>query len=191
MQRVRWAFWSPSWAWRWFPNHHGKHWFPELLNFISTCFFDYFRFSGSGCIWSNYLDGWAGPGPKVSQQNRQVNPRLFQGKLARGEILQFGQTYTNYIHKHHWWRDHSHFTDFTHVLLDINGAGVWGISRAKKTRLPETSLDTEASRTSPSRIKKSEEILYHRENGGTCGMVPLIINPIYTLYSGSLGGLNS
>ena len=26
----------------------------------------------------------------------------------------------------------------------------------------------------------------HRENGGTLGMVPLIINPIYTLYSGYL-----
>ena len=25
---------------------------------------------------------------------------------------------------------------------------------------------------------------YHRENGGTLGMVALIINPIYTLYSG-------
>ena len=44
-------------------------------------------------------------------------------------------------------------------------------------------------------------ILNHRENGGTLGMVPLIINPIYTLYSGYilvispfkglLGGLNS
>ena len=41
----------------------------------------------------------------------------------------------------------------------------------------------------------------HRENGGTLGMVPIIINPIYTLYSGYLlvisplkgllGGLNS
>ena len=29
-------------------------------------------------------------------------------------------------------------------------------------------------------------ILCHRENGGTLGMVPLIINPIYTLYSGYL-----
>ena len=28
--------------------------------------------------------------------------------------------------------------------------------------------------------------MYHRENGGTLGMVPLIINPIYTLYSGYL-----
>ena len=26
----------------------------------------------------------------------------------------------------------------------------------------------------------------HRENGGTLGMVPLTINPIYTLYSGYL-----
>ena len=26
----------------------------------------------------------------------------------------------------------------------------------------------------------------HRENDGTLGMVPLIINPIYTLYSGYL-----
>ena len=47
---------------------------------------------------------------------------------------------------------------------------------------------------------------YHRENGGTLGMVPLIINPIHTLYTvilytgyllgispfkGLLGGLNS
>ena len=41
----------------------------------------------------------------------------------------------------------------------------------------------------------------HRENGGTLGMVPLIINPIYTLcseyllgispFKGLLGGLNS
>jgi len=29
----------------------------------------------------------------------------------------------------------------------------------------------------------------HRENGGTLGMVPLIINPIYTLYSGYLLGI--
>ena len=28
----------------------------------------------------------------------------------------------------------------------------------------------------------------HRENGGTLGMVPSIINPIYTLYSGYLLG---
>ena len=28
--------------------------------------------------------------------------------------------------------------------------------------------------------------MFHRENGGTLGMVPLIINPIYTLYSGYL-----
>ena len=43
--------------------------------------------------------------------------------------------------------------------------------------------------------------LNHRENGGTLGMVPLVINPMYTLYSGNLlvispfkglvGGLNS
>ena len=30
----------------------------------------------------------------------------------------------------------------------------------------------------------------HRENGGTFGMVPLIINPIYTLYSGYLLGIS-
>ena len=30
---------------------------------------------------------------------------------------------------------------------------------------------------------------YHRENGGTLGMVPLIINPIYTIYSGYLLGI--
>ena len=30
---------------------------------------------------------------------------------------------------------------------------------------------------------------FHRENGGTLGMVPLIINPIYTLYSGYLLGI--
>ena len=30
----------------------------------------------------------------------------------------------------------------------------------------------------------------HRENGGTLGMVPLIINPIYTLYSGYLLGIS-
>ncbi len=29
------------------------------------------------------------------------------------------------------------------------------------------------------------------ENGGTLGMVPLIINPIYTLYSGYLLGISS
>ena len=29
----------------------------------------------------------------------------------------------------------------------------------------------------------------HRENGGTLGMVPLTINPIYTLYSGYLLGI--
>ena len=32
--------------------------------------------------------------------------------------------------------------------------------------------------------------LNHRENGGTLGMVPLIINPIYTLYSGYLLGIS-
>ena len=30
-----------------------------------------------------------------------------------------------------------------------------------------------------------------RENGGTLGMVPLIINPIYTLYSGYLLGIST
>ena len=30
----------------------------------------------------------------------------------------------------------------------------------------------------------------HRENAGTLGMVPLIINPIYTLYSGYLLGIS-
>ena len=30
-------------------------------------------------------------------------------------------------------------------------------------------------------------VFFHRENGGTLGMVPSIINPIYTLYSGYLG----
>lgn len=28
--------------------------------------------------------------------------------------------------------------------------------------------------------------LFHRENGSTPGMVPLIVNPIYTLYNGYL-----
>ena len=32
-------------------------------------------------------------------------------------------------------------------------------------------------------------LVFHRENGGTLGMVPLIINPIYTLYSGYLLGI--
>ena len=46
-----------------------------------------------------------------------------------------------------------------------------------------------------------EQANFHGENAGTLGMVPLIINPIYTLYSGYLldispfkgllGGLNS
>ena len=31
---------------------------------------------------------------------------------------------------------------------------------------------------------------YHRENGGTLGMVPLIINPIYSLYTGYLSGIS-
>ena len=30
---------------------------------------------------------------------------------------------------------------------------------------------------------KGSEVLIHGENGGTLGMVPLIINPIYTLYT--------
>ena len=30
----------------------------------------------------------------------------------------------------------------------------------------------------------------HRENGGTLGMVPLMVNPIYTLYSGYLLGIS-
>ncbi len=29
-------------------------------------------------------------------------------------------------------------------------------------------------------------LICHRENGGALGMVPLIVNPIYTLYSGYL-----
>ena len=32
--------------------------------------------------------------------------------------------------------------------------------------------------------------MIHRENGGTLGMVPLMINPIYTLYSGYLLGIS-
>ena len=32
--------------------------------------------------------------------------------------------------------------------------------------------------------------LIHRENGDTLGMVPLIINPIYTLYSEHLLGIS-
>ena len=32
--------------------------------------------------------------------------------------------------------------------------------------------------------------LNHRENGGTLGMVPLVINPMYTLYSGNLLGIS-
>ena len=35
---------------------------------------------------------------------------------------------------------------------------------------------------SKSSTKSSMTIPYHRENGGTLGMVPLIINPIYTRY---------
>ena len=41
-------------------------------------------------------------------------------------------------------------------------------------------------------IKSSTNLImtnFHRENGGTLGMVPLIINPIYTLYSGHLLGI--
>ena len=33
-----------------------------------------------------------------------------------------------------------------------------------------------------------DSLVNHRENGGTLGMVPLIINPMYTLYSGYLLG---
>ena len=36
----------------------------------------------------------------------------------------------------------------------------------------------------------SSEIQTHMENGGILGMVPLTINPRYTLYSGYLLGLN-
>ncbi len=32
----------------------------------------------------------------------------------------------------------------------------------------------------------SSSLFFHRENDGTLGMVPLIIKPIYTLYSGYL-----
>ena len=45
--------------------------------------------------------------------------------------------------------------------------------------------------THPQIIKQSSKIKNnktHGENGGTLGMVPLIINPIYTLYSGYLLG---
>ena len=37
-------------------------------------------------------------------------------------------------------------------------------------------------------MKGWSEFQIHGENGGTLGMVPLIINPIYTLYSGYLLG---
>ena len=33
--------------------------------------------------------------------------------------------------------------------------------------------------------------MFHRENGGTLGMVPLIFNLVYPLSKGSLGELNS
>ena len=33
-------------------------------------------------------------------------------------------------------------------------------------------------------------VVFHRENGGSLGMGPLIINPIYTLYSGYLLGIS-
>ena len=38
--------------------------------------------------------------------------------------------------------------------------------------------------------KASGDTSCHRENGGTLGMVPLIINPIYTFYSGYLMGIS-
>ena len=34
------------------------------------------------------------------------------------------------------------------------------------------------------------DVYSHREHGGTPGMVPLIINPIYTFYSGYLLGIS-
>ena len=37
---------------------------------------------------------------------------------------------------------------------------------------------------------KSDWMKIHRENGGTLGMVPPMINPIYTLYSGYLLGIS-
>ena len=40
------------------------------------------------------------------------------------------------------------------------------------------------------RSKLTSSFFYHRENAGTLGMVPLIINPIYTLYSGYLLGIS-
>ena len=36
--------------------------------------------------------------------------------------------------------------------------------------------------------KNVHQHVFHGENAGTLGMVPLIINPIYTLYSGCLLG---
>ena len=37
--------------------------------------------------------------------------------------------------------------------------------------------------------KWQPKYFYHGDNGGTLGMVPLIINPIYTLYNGYLLGI--
>ncbi len=38
-------------------------------------------------------------------------------------------------------------------------------------------------------LEVSWQIFIHRENGGALGMVPLIVNPIYTLYRGYLLGI--
>ena len=40
----------------------------------------------------------------------------------------------------------------------------------------------------PDQLDAIKPVVIHRENGGTLGMVPLIINSIYTLYSGYLLG---
>ena len=39
-------------------------------------------------------------------------------------------------------------------------------------------------------VDEQQSVRIHRENGGTLGMVPLIINPIYILYSGYLLGIS-
>ena len=60
---------------------------------------------------------------------------------------------------------------------------------------PDLSRPTAKAMVKPSVTCHSEKIQKtmkhnHRENGGTLGMVPLIINPIYILYSGYFLGIS-
>ena len=75
------------------------------------------------------------------------------------------------------------------VLMDGNGLQEVVYGKAKEISGCEKQVIGEKQMRA-SFILKSKEITHeNRENAGSLGMVPLIINPIYTLYSGYLLGI--